>query len=73
MSALGIVFSIVGAAVAKHIGTSSTTSATSSRPWWSWPPTSLSFAIFWVLKYLAFNRLFQVHPLEELDELVEAA
>ncbi len=33
----------------------------------------LSFAIFWFLKYLAFNRLFQVHPLEELDDMVEAA
>ena len=33
----------------------------------------ISFGIFWVLKYLVFNRLFRVHPLEELDELVEAA
>ena len=33
----------------------------------------LSFALFWVLKYMVFNRLFKVHPLEELDELVEAA
>ena len=32
-----------------------------------------SFAIFWVAKYLVFNRIFKVHPLEELDELVEAA
>jgi putative flippase GtrA len=33
----------------------------------------LSFGIFWVLKFLLYNRLFRVHPLEELDELVEAA
>lgn len=32
-----------------------------------------SFAVFWVLKFLVFNRIFQVHPVEELDELVEAA
>ena len=32
-----------------------------------------SFGLFWVLKYMLFNRLFHVHPLEELDELVEAA
>jgi len=33
----------------------------------------VSFGIFWVLKFLIFNRIFHVHPLEELDELVEAA
>ena len=33
----------------------------------------MSFGIFWVLKFLLFNRMFHVHPLEELDELVEAA
>ena len=33
----------------------------------------LSFGIFWVLKFLVFTRMFQVHTLEELDELVEAA
>ena len=33
----------------------------------------ISFGIFWVLKFMVFNRLFHVHPLEELDELVEAA
>ena len=32
-----------------------------------------SFGIFWVLKYMLYNRLFHVHPIEELDELVEAA
>jgi hypothetical protein len=25
-----------------------------------------------VLKYMLYNRLFHVHPVEELDELVEA-
>ena len=31
-----------------------------------------SFGLFWILKYLLFNRIFHVHPVEDLDELVEA-
>ena len=27
-----------------------------------------SFAVFWVLKILLFNRIFHTHPLDELDE-----
>jgi putative flippase GtrA len=72
MSALGIAFSIVGASVAKHISEHFGLS--------HFEQTLLveaanitSFAIFWVAKYLVFNRIFKVHPLEELDELVEAA
>jgi putative flippase GtrA len=72
MSALGILVSIGGAAVAKHIGT--------THHLGHLEQTALvllanvaSFAIFWVLKFLVFNRIFKVHPLEELDELVEAA
>jgi putative flippase GtrA len=72
MSALGIGFSIVGAAAAKRIGEHFGLS--------HFEQTLLvevanvtSFAIFWVAKYLVFNRIFKVHPLEELDELVEAA
>ena len=33
----------------------------------------VSFGLFWVLKYILYNRLFHVHPVEELDDLVEAA
>jgi putative flippase GtrA len=72
MSALGIAFSIIGAAAAKRIGEHFGLS--------HFEQTLLveaanvtSFAVFWVAKYLVFNRIFKVHPLEELDELVEAA
>jgi putative flippase GtrA len=71
MSAIGIVVSIGGAAIAKHLGT--------EHHLGHFEQTLLvlfanvmSFALFWVLKFLVFNRLFKVHPLEELDELVEA-
>lgn len=72
MSAIGIVVSIGGAALAHHIGTvhhlthRELTGAVLLA-------NILSFGIFWVLKFIVFNRLFRVHPLEELDELVEAA
>ncbi len=72
MSAIGIVVSIGGAALARHIGEVNHLS--------HFELTGLvlaaniaSFGVFWVLKYIVFNRLFRVHPLEELDELVEAA
>jgi putative flippase GtrA len=71
MSAIGIAVSIVGASVAKHIGT--------VHHFSHFEQTLLvlfanvvSFGVFWVLKFLVFNRLFKVHPLEELDDLVEA-
>jgi putative flippase GtrA len=54
MSAIGIVVSIGGAAVARHISIEH----------------HLSHFEHTVV---VFNRLFRVHPLEELDELVEAA
>lgn len=28
----------------------------------------VSFGLFWVLKIMVFNRIFHVHPLEEMDE-----
>jgi len=72
MSALGVTFSIFGAAAAKHLGNRLGLS--------HFEQTILvelanlaSFAIFWVAKFLVFNRIFKVHTLEELDELVEAA
>jgi len=72
MSAIGVVVSIFGAAIARHIGEANHLS--------HFDQTILvlaanvaSFGLFWVLKYMVFNRLFRVHPLEELDELVEAA
>jgi putative flippase GtrA len=66
MSALGIAFSIVGAAVARHVGLhyklghfELTIIVLGAN--------ILSFAIFWVVKLLVFNRMFKVE-LEEFDE-----
>ena len=71
MSALGIVVSIFGAALAAHIGKvyhldhlEQTVLVLTAN--------ILSFAIFWVLKFMLFNRLFHVHPVEDLDDLVES-
>jgi len=71
LSAIGIVVSIGGAAVAKHLGTEHHLGHFEQTLVVLFANV-MSFAIFWVLKFLLFNRLFKVHPLEELDELVEA-
>ncbi len=72
MAGIGIVVSIGGAAVARHIGRvygldhfQQTVVVLAANV--------VSFGLFWVLKYMLYNRLFHVHPVEELDELVEAA
>ena len=72
LSAIGIAFSMFGAAFAKHIGKvhhlphlEQTVLVVVAN--------LLSFGIFWVLKFLVFSKMFKVHTLEELDELVEAA
>jgi putative flippase GtrA len=72
MSAIGIVVSIFGAAFAHHIGT---VHHLTHRELTAVVLLAniLSFAVFWVLKFIVFNRLFRVHPLEDLDDLVEAA
>jgi len=66
------VFSIFGAAIAKHVGQRLGLSHFEQTVLVELANLA-SFAIFWVAKYLVFNRIFKVHPLEELDELVEAA
>ena len=72
MSAIGIVVSIFGAAIARHLGIEHHLGHIQQTVVVLFANV-MSFAIFWVLKFLVFNRLFKVHPLEELDELVEAA
>jgi putative flippase GtrA len=72
MAAAGIVVSIGGAAVAHHIVTASDLSHL-AQTLVVQTANVLSFGLFWVLKFLLYNRLFHVHPVEELDELVEAA
>ena len=71
MSALGIVVSGFGAAVAKHLGIAHHLSHPEQTVL-VLAANIASFALFWVLKFIVFNRLFHVHPVEELDELVEA-
>ncbi len=72
MSALGIVVSIGGAAIARHVGNEYDLSHFEKTLLVLFANV-MSFGVFWFLKFLVFNRLFRVHPLEELDELVEAA
>ena len=72
LSALGITVSIGGAAVARHIGVVHHLSHLEQTAL-VLAANLISFGVFWVLKFMIFNRMFHVHPLEELDELVEAA
>jgi putative flippase GtrA len=72
MSAAGIVVSIGGAAVARHIGESFHLSHFGLTVV-VLAANVVSFGLFWVLKFMLYNRLFHVHPVEELDDLVEAA
>jgi putative flippase GtrA len=70
-SALGIAISILGAALARHVGT--------AEHFDHLDKTALvvganiaSFGVFWVLKLMLFNRLFHVQSLlEEIDERVD--
>jgi putative flippase GtrA len=71
MGALGIVVSIGGAAVARHIGIEHHLSHLMQTAL-VLLANLVSFGVFWVLKFMVFNRLFHVHTLEELDNLVEA-
>ncbi len=71
MSALGIFVSIGGAALARHIGMSHHLSHL-QQTGLVLVANLVSFGLFWVLKFMLYNRLFHVHPVEDLDELVEA-
>jgi putative flippase GtrA len=71
MSAIGIVVSIGGAAVAHHIGKVHHLSHPAQTAV-VLLANLISFGLFWVLKYMLYNRLFHVHPVEELDELIES-
>ena len=72
LSALGITVSIGGAALARHISTVHHLSHADQTAL-VLAANLISFGVFWVLKFVIFNRMFHVHTLEELDELVEAA
>ncbi len=70
MSILGIAFSIIGASLARHVGHSFKLGH-SEQTVLVLAFNLLSFAIFWVVKLLIFNRLFKVE-LEEFDEHLTA-
>jgi putative flippase GtrA len=72
MAAIGIVVSIGGASIAHRIGVTHHLSHLEQTVT-VLVANFISFGLFWVLKYMLYNRLFHVHPVEELDELVEAA
>jgi putative flippase GtrA len=72
MAAIGITVSIGGAAVARHIGITHHLSHIQQTVV-VLLANVVSFGLFWILKYMLYNRLFHVHPVEELDEIIEAA
>ena len=72
LSAIGIAVSIGGAALARHLSVTHHLSHLDQTAL-VLLANLLSFAVFWVLKFMIFNKMFHVHTLEELDELVEAA
>jgi len=70
MAALGIAFSIVGAAIARHIGREHNLSHLELTLVVE-AANVISFAIFWVAKLVVFNKMFKVE-LSEFDEHLAA-
>jgi putative flippase GtrA len=71
MAAAGIAFSIVGASVAHHLGVKYGLSH-AEQTVLVLVANVFSFAIFWVLKLMLFNKLFHVPSLlEEISEHVD--
>jgi putative flippase GtrA len=66
MAALGIAFSIIGASLARHFGRDYGLGHF-EQTLLVLGANVLSFAVFWVVKLLVFNRMFKVE-LEEFDE-----
>jgi putative flippase GtrA len=73
MSAASISFSIVGASLARSLGTHTWHLGHFEQTLLVLFANVLSFAIFWVLKLMVFNRTFKVPTLmEEMDEHLQA-
>jgi putative flippase GtrA len=70
MAALGIAFSIIGASLARHVGQHYKLHHIDLTVL-VLVANVVSFAVFWVVKLLVFNRLFKVE-LEEFDEHLTA-
>ena len=72
IAAAGIAFSIIGASLARHVGLTHHLSHVTETAL-VLAANIVSFAVFWVLKLVIFNRLFHVPTLlEEIDEHIEA-
>ena len=71
MSGLGIAFSIVGAAFARHIIRTHSFPHLANTAIVAFANV-ISFAIFWVAKLKVFNHIFRVDELEEVEEHLEA-
>ncbi|HEX3946139.1 MAG TPA: GtrA family protein [Acidimicrobiales bacterium] len=68
IAAAGIAFSVIGAAVARHLGQTHHLGHTEQTAL-VLLANVLSFAVFWVIKLLLFNRMFHVPTLiAEIDE-----
>jgi putative flippase GtrA len=71
MAGAGITVSIFGAALARHISTKYNLNHAESTAL-VLVANLMSFGIFWVLKLMLFNRLFQAPDLlEEIDEHID--
>lgn len=72
MAVAGIVFSIFTAGEARHVSDMHNLHHF-GRTVLVLGANLAAFGILWVAKFLVFNKLFHVHPLEEADDLVETA
>jgi putative flippase GtrA len=70
MSALGIAFSIIGASLVRHVGQTHHLHHLEQTVLVE-AANVLSFAVFWVVKLLIFNKMFHVE-LEEFEEHLTA-
>jgi putative flippase GtrA len=68
MSALGIAFAFFGSLLARHLVNSHHWNHTLIGTLIVLGANFLSFAIFWVLKLIVFNKIFKVDELEEVEE-----
>ena len=71
MSSLGIAFSFFGSLFARHIVNSHHWNHTLIGTLIVMAANFISFAIFWVLKLIVFNRIFHVSELDEVEEVLE--
>ena len=67
-SVVGIVLSIFTASEARHLGLTYFPHEHGARTGLVEGANLLAFGLLWILKFLVFNRLFKVHPVEELAE-----